>query len=73
MPSPLILNLLRTEGGVFLGGCPAVYVNGGTGEDRHVKITENYIRDFSEEGKIKFFEEYARDWDLIDFGLPIKD
>ena len=51
---------------------PTVYSNL-NGEQKHLRITHNYITDFSAEAKAAFWEEYARDWALIDSGLEIRD
>ncbi|MBE6639195.1 MAG: hypothetical protein E7616_07045 [Ruminococcaceae bacterium] len=54
----------------FSVAAPAEY---GIEENCHIKITSDYMEDFSDQGKAKFFENYEKAWDLIDSGLPIKE
>ena len=42
-------------------------------EDEHIKISSNYIDDFSADGKSDFFKQYNEDWSLSESGLPISD
>ena len=37
------------------------------------KDSRTYITDFSEEGKLEFFEEYRGNWALLESGFPIED
>ena len=39
-------------------------------EDEHIKISSNYIDDFSADGKSDFFKQYNEDWSLSESGLP---
>ncbi len=57
----------------FCVAAPAVYVSGGLSGERFIKITSNYIDDFSSEGKADFFNQYKEDWALMDSDLPIQD
>ncbi len=53
---------------------PGMYWNHhGEQEDFVKKDSYTYIREFTEEGKKKFLEEYKEDWDLLESGLPIYD
>ena len=42
-------------------------------EDEHIKISSNYIDDFSADGKSDFFKQYNEDWSLSESGLPTND
>ena len=52
---------------------PAAYSTDGSFENQYIKITRNYIDDFSDEGKSNFLKRYNEDWSLLESGLPIKD
>ena len=52
---------------------PAAYYVDGSFEDQYIKITRNYMDDFSDEGKSNFFKQYNEDWSLLESGLPIKN
>ena len=52
---------------------PAVYYTDGSFKDKYIKITSNYIDDFSADGKSNFFKQYNEDWALLESGLPISD
>jgi hypothetical protein len=42
-------------------------------EDEHIKISSNYIDDFSVDAKSDFFKQYNEDWSLSESGLPTND
>ena len=42
-------------------------------EDEYIKISSNYIDDFSADGKSDFFKQYNEDWSLSESGLPTND
>lgn len=42
-------------------------------EDEHIRITSNYINDFSADGKSNFFKQYYEDWSISESGLPTSD
>ena len=52
---------------------PSTYTDGMNPEEPYIRITSNYMEDFSAEGKADFMKEYREDWALMDSGLPVRD
>ena len=50
-----------------------VLVSNPKDENEYITYSILVMKDFSAEGKTKFFEEYREAWDLIDSNLPIKE
>ena len=45
----------------------------GDGERQYIAFTIMVMEDFREEDKAKFFEDYAKAWELADSDYPIKE